>query len=142
MVIGDLGDVRAVGTLTDRGVDANVSIVATGAAGAHAVLNATMGAKTPTTACIAGDRARIEVAGDFYNPNLVRLIDSSGTVLGTWSDDVGIRHLGLKYEAAEAARCLSIGALESPLMPLRDTLAIMRTMDTVRDQIGVRYPGE
>jgi hypothetical protein len=39
-------------------------------------------------------------------------------------------------------RCLRAGDLESPLVPLDGTLSVMRTLDTVRDRIGVRYPGE
>jgi hypothetical protein len=39
---------------------------------------------------------------------------------------------GLRYEADEVARCLDEGLLESPGMPLDETVAIMRTMDAVR----------
>jgi hypothetical protein len=38
---------------------------------------------------------------------------------------------GLHYEAAEVARCLDEGALESPLMPLDETISIMETMEQV-----------
>lgn len=31
---------------------------------------------------------------------------------------------------------------ESPLVPLDGTLAVMRTLDTIRERVGVRYPGE
>lgn len=143
MVLGDLSDVQAIGTLTPEGVDATVSIVARGGdGGAQAILNATMAAKTPTTACVAGNQARIEIDGDFYMPNKVRLVSPDGAVLGTWGYDLGSRHVGLRYEAAEAARRLSAGELESPIMPWRDTLSIMRTLDEVRAQIGVAYPAE
>jgi hypothetical protein len=53
-----------------------------------------------------------------------------------------MRGNGLNYEAAEVMRCLRSGALESPAMPLDETLSIMRTMDAIRDQWGLRYPGE
>jgi hypothetical protein len=33
------------------------------------------------------------------------------------------------------------GLLESPLAPWGETLAVMRTMNEVRRQIGVIYPG-
>ena len=49
---------------------------------------------------------------------------------------------GLGNEAAEVARCLREGLLESPLVPHEQTLGLLRTMDEVRAQIGVRYPGE
>ena len=142
MVLGGLQHVRAVGTLTDAGVDATTSIVATGRDGAHALLSTTMGARTPTTATISGDLGRIEIDGDFYMPNTVRLLDSGGAELERWEYDLGTRHFGLRFEAAEAARCLHVGALESPLLPLDETLSVMRTLDEVRAQIGVHYPGE
>jgi len=49
---------------------------------------------------------------------------------------------GYNYEAAEAGRCLRAGQLESEIMPLDETLAIMRTLDQIRAQWGLRYPGE
>ena len=45
---------------------------------------------------------------------------------------------GLHYEADEVARCLSAGLLESPLMPLDETVAIMETMDTVLARANVQ----
>ena len=39
-------------------------------------------------------------------------------------------------------RCLRVGELESPLMPLSETLAILKTTDMLRGSWGVRYPGE
>ena len=38
---------------------------------------------------------------------------------------------GLRHEADEVARCIEAGELESPEMPLDETVAIMRTMDAV-----------
>jgi hypothetical protein len=36
------------------------------------------------------------------------------------------------YEAQEVARCVEAGLLESPIMPLDETISIMETMDSVR----------
>jgi hypothetical protein len=36
-------------------------------------------------------------------------------------------------------RCLRAGLLESPGLPLAETLSIMRTMDEIRRQIGLTY---
>ncbi len=49
---------------------------------------------------------------------------------------------GYNYEAAEVARCLREGAGESIYMPLDETVAIMRTMDTLRAHWGLRYPAD
>ncbi len=40
------------------------------------------------------------------------------------------------------ARRVAEGATESPRMTWQGTLDVMRTMDEVRRQIGLRYPGE
>ena len=49
---------------------------------------------------------------------------------------------GLPHEAAEVMRCLRNGETESPLVPLDETLAVMRLMDRIRDQIGVTYAAD
>ena len=49
---------------------------------------------------------------------------------------------GLQYEAAEVARRVAAGERESPRMSWRSTLEVMHTMDEIRAQIGVAYPGE
>ena len=38
---------------------------------------------------------------------------------------------GLRHQADEVARCLRAGLLESPLLPLDETVSIMRTIDGV-----------
>ncbi|MGO4422785.1 gfo/Idh/MocA family oxidoreductase, partial [Streptomyces sp. MCAF7] len=49
---------------------------------------------------------------------------------------------GLQHEAAEVMRCLRAGETESPLVPLDGSLAVMRTLDAVRERIGVRYAAD
>ncbi len=49
---------------------------------------------------------------------------------------------GYNYEAAEVMRCLRGGLLESDVMPLDETIEILRTMDAVRSQLGITFPSE
>ena len=49
---------------------------------------------------------------------------------------------GYGLEVAEVERCLRAGELESPLVPLEDTIAILETLDEARRQIGVCYPAD
>ena len=42
------------------------------------------------------------------------------------------RGQGYQFEAAEAMRCRRAGLLESPLLPLDETLAILETTDRLR----------
>jgi predicted dehydrogenase len=138
--LGTPETVTAIGSLTETGVDAQVSILLTVGA-AQATLNASLLAKTPTTASISGTSARVELSGSFYAPGILTLTAVNGTRLVRDPDPISDGG-GLSYEAAELARCVAAGMTESPLLPLDETLSIMRTMDEVRRQVGVVLPGE
>lgn len=135
---GDL-QVAATGVLTPEGVDRSETVVLTGAE-TIATCVTTMSAQTANTAVIAGSSARLELPGWFYQPGPVRLIGPDDKVLDTY--DLPSTAHGLHFEAVEAARRISAGEVESPLMAWDETLRIMRLMDEVRAQLGVRYPGE
>jgi len=49
---------------------------------------------------------------------------------------------GFEYQIEEAMRCIRAGLLESPGMSHADTLANMQLMDSIRAQIGLKYPFE
>lgn len=49
---------------------------------------------------------------------------------------------GFNYEAIHVAECLAAGKTESDIMPLDETMHILRTLDTLRSQWGLKYPME
>jgi predicted dehydrogenase len=130
MVLGAPDRVLAMADPAFTGVDAQTSILLGYESGAHAVLNCELRAKSPTRAAIVGTDARIEIEGDFYAPVSYTLISRDGEEQRFESPPESRK--GLRYEADEVARCLAEGLLESPGMPLDETVAIMRTMDAVR----------
>lgn len=134
LVLGEFASITAVGERAFTGVDGQVSMVLTTPAGAHAVLSTTLFARTPTTASVSGAEARLELDGPFYAPATVRLIGRDGRCHDTV--EPSRREGGLAYEAAELARCVADGRPESALMPLDETLRVMRTLDAVRAQLG------
>ena len=142
LVLGPFASVTATGTLTDRGVDSQESVTVTSASGALGVLHASMLAASACTASICGTHGRLDIGGTFYLPTWVQLHDGNGDVIDRQDPVADVAHQGLRYEAAEAARCLTAGATESPLLPPATTVRIMEAMDTVRGQLGVRLPGE
>ncbi len=46
------------------------------------------------------------------------------------------------FEIAEAMACIAAGKMESEILPLSETLAVLKTMDTLRAQWGLAYEGE
>ncbi|MGP7960082.1 Gfo/Idh/MocA family protein [Sanguibacter sp. A247] len=137
-LLGVPASVTAVGDLTETGVDGQVSTILGFEGRAQATLSTTLWAKTPTVALVSGTLGRVEVAGDFYAPTSFRVVLRDGT---TWEYARPVAH-GLAYEAAEVARCVAEGRTESPRMTWQDTLDVMATLDEVRRQVGVVYPGE
>ena len=49
---------------------------------------------------------------------------------------------GFEHEIREVHRCLREGLIESPLMPLAETLDVIRTADSLRALWGMKYPEE
>lgn len=138
---GDGPDVVAVGTLTETGVDAQVSLVLS-AGRAQACLSTTLLAVTPTTAAICGTAGRVEFTGPFYAP-------ATMTLWPTGSDDPLVRPAddlpgsgGMAYEAAHFATLVDDGATVSPLLPPSESVAVLGLIDGVRRRLGVVYPGE
>src|SRR5665647_623038 len=130
--------IHATGALTETGVDGQVSIVLSYGERTHATLSTTLWATTPTTASISGTEGFVTVAGSFYRPTSFRVQRTDGRV---WTfDQPGPR--GLQFEAAEVARRVAAGETESPRLTWANTVEVMRTLDEVRAQIGLAYPGE
>ncbi len=143
-VLGTPTEVKALGSLTHRGVDRTVSAVATGFAdhpSAVATITTSLAAPGGVTATIFGTEGRIELEGRFYAPGPVRLVRPDGyaaeaPTVGAESTDA------LMYQAAHLARLVADGATESPLLPLDEVISVMATMDDLRFQVGNRLPGE
>lgn len=47
---------------------------------------------------------------------------------------------GYEYQVIEAKRCIESGLTESPMMPHKETISIMKQMDALRKEWGVLYP--
>jgi len=131
MVLGTPDRIVALVDPAFTGVDGQTSMVFGYASGAQAVLSCTLSARSPMRAAIVGTDARIEIDDRFYAPTSFTL--SSRTGERTRFDEPH-EGSGLRHEADEVARCLSEGLLESPLMPLDESISIMETMDEVLAQ--------
>ncbi len=131
-------------TFAPTGVDAQTTMVCSYASGAQAVLVSSIETLLGNRAVIAGREGRIEIHGTWYRPTSFSLIPR----LGVASDGEVERFTfpvagnGLRFEADEVAQCVRAGLVESPLVPLDETLEILGAMDLVRRQISLRYPFE
>jgi predicted dehydrogenase len=104
--------------------------------GAVAALTCSLVGDTRRAAVVTGTRGRIELPRNFYRPTGFTLV--RGNAEPEWID-TPFDGLGYHFEAAEVHRCLREGLLESPVVPHTETLTVMRTLDAVREKIGVSY---
>jgi predicted dehydrogenase len=130
MVLGTPSRVVTLSTPAFTGVDGQTSILLGYESGAQSVINCTSSAVSPTKAAIVGTDARIEIGRRWYGQTGFTLHPRGGEPR---SYEAGVPS-GLRFEADEVARCLAAGLLESPLMPLEETVSIMETMDEVLAQ--------
>lgn len=142
LLLGEPSDVTARAVLSDEGVDLQTGALLSWESGALASVHCSIVGGTSTSASVTGSQGRIDIPHGFFFPDhfvLHRDGRDPETVHADPSD--GPRN-SLKHEAREVMRALRAGETESPLVPLEGTLAVMRTLDAIRDRVGVRYPGE
>ncbi|WP_202528087.1 Gfo/Idh/MocA family oxidoreductase [Streptomyces sp. SID5770] len=140
LLLGEPDSVQAHALLSPEGVDLNTAmLLGWSGTGASALLSCSIAADTPLTASVTGSLGRIDVPRGFFFPERFTLHRNGAEPeeFVAEADPHSFRH-----EAAEVMRCLRAGERESPLVPLDGSLAVMRTLDAVRNRIGVRYPGE
>jgi len=90
------------------------------------------------TARISGTDGWIDLPAFMHCPSSLTVTSSDGSE----RLDASYEGNGLRFEIEEVHRCLSEGLVESPIMPLDETLELAATLDDIRAQLGVVYPGE
>jgi predicted dehydrogenase len=138
-LLGAPDRIVSTATMTGTGVDAQTTAVLQYDGGAQAITTSTLSAWTRTGAVIAGTKARIELEPRWMMPVPFALVTRDGERTEFANEYVG--H-GLREEAREVARCIRAGQTESALMPHEFSLLTMRTLDTIRAQIGLRYAAD
>jgi len=139
MILGNPSKITSTAVLTDKGVDAQTSMIFDYADGAQAVLNTTMIEQTPCRAVVAGLNGWLEIDRTFYNPASMRVILNDGSVTQYPSSYQG--H-GLREQAEVFKQLVTSGQQQSQILNWQDTVDIMKTLDHVRSQIGLKYPFE
>jgi predicted dehydrogenase len=87
---------------------------------------------------IYGSKGHIRIHPNFWGSTQATLIANNQELTVSRP----LRAGGFEYEAEEAMRCIRAGLLESPGMSHADILANMELMDSIRAEIGLKYPFE
>jgi len=139
MVLGRPSRSVGISHLGETGVDEQASVVLEHEGGRLANLSIGIRTTTPQEATIIGTEAYARIHAPWWRPE-------SMTISRPGEEDESVEAPvsgnGFNYEAAEVMRCLEAGKTESEIMPLDETVSVLRTMDTIRAAWGLKYPGE
>ncbi|MGW1210258.1 Gfo/Idh/MocA family protein [Streptomyces sp. NPDC002499] len=142
LLLGEPSDVVARAVLSDEGVDLQTGALLTWESGALASVHCSIVGGLATSASVTGSLGRIDVPDGFFFPDRFVLHRDGRDPQEFTADPADGPRNSLKHEAREVMRALRAGETESPLVPIDGTLAVMRTLDAIRERIGVRYPDE
>lgn len=143
LVFDSFTSVLAQGQDAVDGLTGQLSVMLADARGNQAVLHTTILSDTPTSAVISGREATLHIDGPFFMPGPFTVTrhkahpSDPGLVL-RYDEKPGVQADGLHFAAAEAARLIAHGRIESVIHPLRSAVSTLEVADEIRRQILAR----
>lgn len=138
-LLGPVESVRALAEMGPTGVDIQTAFTLRHEGGALSACSCSLRARTPCELTVSGERGHVRMNTMFHRAKTITVAPADGAARTVDTPFIGN---GYAHEAIEAQRCFKAGLIESPGMTHDDTLALMGVMDTIRAQIGLRYPAD
>lgn len=139
MIFGaDPEEVWSTAHIGETGVDEHFSILLDYGQGRSASLHGAVRLDLTNEAYIYGTEGSIHIPS-FLNANTATLLVRGQEAETVTDDRIAV---GYAFEAEEVGRCLLAGETESSTITLAESLGIMRLLDQVRAQWGIKYPFE
>lgn len=133
--------VTATGELTDRGVDTAATVLMTHARSASSATLTRMDAPGPNGAAVIGQDGWIDLDPYWFTGAGYTRYDAGrpGRAVRRYDPPVSALR-GMHFQAIEVEKCLRAGQLESPDLPLAQTVAVLEVLDQVRSAVGSARP--
>jgi predicted dehydrogenase len=132
----DPASILADGIVGETGVDERSSGLLN-YGGPVSMFTSNFQAQTANDMTISGTKGSIVIDAEFWAAKKATLTIHGGE---TTVIEKPFRASGFEYQIEEAMSCIRAGKLQSDVIPWKDTLGNMRTMDQMLTQIGVEYP--
>jgi predicted dehydrogenase len=139
MLLGPPTEVAAHGQLGPSGVDQQEVVMLRHGGGAQAALYVSLLTRRSPDLEILCESGRLLIDAPVFRPT--RLVLRRGDAPPIVSEHP-VTGSGYGGELIEVMAGIAAGRLESPVMPLDETLSVMQTLDTIRAALGLAYPGE
>lgn len=125
--------------MTDAGVDGENAMILQYEDGRMAVLNSGIHGKSDSDGVFYGSTGCM-IVENINNPESVKIYDTERSLIREIKVPEQIS--GYEYEIKETISCIMEGKSECPSMPHEETLKMMRVMDGLRADWGMKYPEE
>ena len=140
MHFGDkIASVKSTAHLTETGVDGQNTMILSYEDGRLAVLTSGMYGYSDRQGIFYGSKGFMSV-DNINDPLEVKIYNDKQELVKAVSMPEQIN--GYEYELLETIECIQKGAKECPSMPHEDTVKVLRMMDVLRREWGVKYPEE
>ena len=135
-LLGYPAKIQSTGRLNSRGVDDHDALLLEYDSGAIASLYVSMRTKSRPDITILGSKGKIYVHPPLFCPSKITL-----NLFAAETTEITLPFAanGYQFEVMEVNRCIREGNTESAIMPPDETLAIMRVLDEIRGQFGLKY---
>ena len=130
---------KGVSQFDRSGVHGQLSAILTDADGNEGTVWTTLYGFTPTNAIVIGTEGAIQFDRNFHLPGPFTVSSADGSQTLRYEEPSGRHFEGLYYEAAEVARCITAGELETPYRTLEASLNTMATLDMIRRSVGIDF---
>jgi predicted dehydrogenase len=126
-------------TMGRTGVDEQAAAIFEYPGGRQASLTFSFQYTSPLEANVIGTEGRIRIESPWWYPRGLAVVRP-----GRDDEKITLPFLGNGYahEAVEVMECLRAGKTESAIMPLDETVRIMQTLDAIRSEWKLKYPGD
>ncbi|MBT3341624.1 MAG: Gfo/Idh/MocA family oxidoreductase [Gemmatimonadetes bacterium] len=139
MILGcDPVQVASTADMGETGVDEQSAFLLRYGGGELAVLSCAVRTSTAVEVRIFGTDGSITVESPFFKAESLT-IKRGGKES---REELPLVGNGYNYEAMEVGTCLREGRTESAIMPLDETLALMKLLDQIRAPWGLTYPSD
>ncbi|MBE5979147.1 MAG: Gfo/Idh/MocA family oxidoreductase [Paenibacillaceae bacterium] len=140
LVFGDeITDITSSVIKTETGVDAQNSITLLYPGGKMAVLNSSIQVLSDRQGIIYGTKGFL-VVENINNFESISVYDTDRNMVESYQRPEQIT--GYEYQVLASKSAIEQGLTECPQMPHETTLEVMKVMDELRKQWGIRYPFE
>lgn len=137
LILGEPEIIKSFASLTDKGIDDSCNAFMQYSNGAHAIIESSLRKDENEPAVITGTKGNLKILHPWFEKSPGLKIElNNGEEMEypfSWNGH------GLHFEIKEVLDCLDKGVTESDQMPHRLSLGIVKVMDEIRKQTGIKY---